>query len=214
MLLTDSLIIALGLLVGGGIQVAADRYAGLVRAPRALPLVASALAGGLVALAACLFSKDDPGLLAFSLLFGWALLALAVIDLQTFLLPDLLNLSVFLLGCGMVALYRQDVWMWHVAGAAVGYGLLWLVETGYRRLRGVDGLGRGDAKLLGAIGMWVGLMGISPVLLIASLSGILVAVSQSVIRRTSLSGQSMIAFGPSIALGGFVVWLTWPAPWL
>ena len=149
-------------------------------------------------------------LLCLTLVFGLCLLALAVIDLKTFILPDGLNLTVFLLGCGMVAAYRQEVWLWHLAGAAAGYGLLWLVEVAYRKLRGIDGLGRGDAKLLGAIGMWVGLEGIPPVLLIASLGGIVSVVVAAALRRQALSGQTTIAFGPWIALGGYAVWLAGP----
>jgi prepilin signal peptidase PulO-like enzyme (type II secretory pathway) len=93
------------------------------------------------------------------------------------------------------------------AGAVTGFGLLWLVETGYRRMRGRDGLGRGDAKLLGALGAWVGAAGIAPVLLVASLSGIAAALVLSAHNSKALSGQTAIAFGPWIALGGYVIWL-------
>lgn len=172
-----------------------------------LPVVA---AGAMVALGAVLLGPLDLPLLCLTALFGLCLLALAVIDLKTFILPDGLNLAVFLLGCGMVAMYRQEIWLWHAGGAVAGYGLLWLVEVAYRKLRGIDGLGRGDAKLLGAIGMWVGLQGIPPVLLIASLGGIVSVMVGSALRRQPLSGQTAIAFGPWIALGGYAVWLAGP----
>ncbi|PKP81455.1 MAG: hypothetical protein CVT79_10180 [Alphaproteobacteria bacterium HGW-Alphaproteobacteria-18] len=207
-----------GCLIGAGIGVAAHRIARATLEKGAEPVAGHALmtgaGGGLVALASILFTPGDPLLLCFSVGFGWALLALAVIDLRTYILPDGLNLAVFLTGCAMVTLYRQDVWPWHLAGALAGFGLLWLVEVSYRRLRGIDGLGRGDAKLLGAVGMWVGLEGIPPVLLIASLSGILAALALSLLKRQSVSGQSMIAFGPWIALAGYIVWLWPPALWL
>ncbi|ABI76616.1 prepilin peptidase [Hyphomonas neptunium ATCC 15444] len=208
---SDLGLVLLGFLIGAGIEGAASRFAGERRTLRDVWLSArtvfTAIAGALVALAAGLYGSNNLPILSFTLLFGWALLALAAIDLRTYLLPDRLNLAVFLLGAGMIALYRQEVWPWHLAGAITGYGLLWLVGVAYRRLRGVDGLGRGDAKLLGAIGMWVGLQGIPPVLLIASLSGILAVLAGSAIRRESVSGQSMIAFGPWIALAGYIVWL-------
>ncbi len=172
-----------------------------------LPVMA---AGALAALAAVLLGPASLTLLCLTVAFGLCLLALAVIDLKTLILPDGLNLAVFLLGCGMVAVYRQEVWQWHLGGAAAGYGLLWLVEVAYRKLRGIDGLGRGDAKLLGAIGMWVGLQGIPPVLLVASLGGIMSVVVSAAVRRQPLSGQTVIAFGPWIALGGYAVWLAGP----
>lgn len=216
---SDIFLVLLGLLMGAGIDAAAGRFA--AGTPRRFqdmrpgPHAAlTAAAGALVALAAILYSPGGPGIVWLTVLLGWALLALAIIDLRTYLLPDGLNLTVFLLGAAMVALYRQETWPWHLAGAITGYGLLWLVEVAYRRLRGIDGLGRGDAKLLGAIGMWVSLEGLPPVLLIASLSGILAVLALSALTRKSVSGQSMIAFGPWIALAGYIVWLWPPALWL
>lgn len=163
------------------------------------------IAGALVAGAAVLWAPQ--GSLVFTALFGWLLLTLAAIDLRTYLLPDALNAAVLILGAAMVATTRPDDWPLHAAGAAIGFGLLWLVETGYRRLRGRDGLGRGDAKLLGAIGAWVGATGIAPVLLVASLSGIAAALALSARDSKALSGQTAIAFGPWIALGGYAIWL-------
>ena len=71
----------------------------------------------------------------------------------------------------------------------------------YRRLRGREGMGLGDAKLLGAAGAWVGWQGLAGVLLIAAVTGLATAV---VLRRTSLSDA--LPFGPFLALG---IWLTW-----
>lgn len=168
------------------------------------------IAGALVALAAILLAPGDAGLLLLTACFGWLLLALAAIDLRTFLLPDPLNAGVVLLGGVMVVLYGGEAWPLHIAGALAGYGILWLMEVLYRRVRGIDGLGRGDAKLLGAIGMWVGIGGLAPVLLIASMSAILAILVQSAIKKMSVSGKSLIAFGPWIALGGYSVWLVAP----
>jgi leader peptidase (prepilin peptidase) / N-methyltransferase len=107
----------------------------------------------------------------------------------------------------MVFLVRREEWLMHAAGAVIGFSVLWAVETGYRQLRRRDGLGRGDAKLLGAIGMWVGAMGLPIVLLIASLSGIAAALIQSWRNAAPIGAATAIAFGPWIALGGFAVWL-------
>lgn len=178
------------------------------RAPIGWSAPATEIAGALIATAAVLFAPD--GLALFTCAFGWLLLALAAIDLRTYLLPDGLNAAVLALGAAMVALTRPQDWTLHASGAALGFGLLWGVETLYRHLRGRDGLGRGDAKLLGAIGAWVGIAGIPPVLLIASLSGIAAAFALSIGKSTPLSGQSAIAFGPWIALGGYAVWLLQP----
>ena len=147
------------------------------------------------------------GLVAYSVLLAGLLLALANIDLRTRLLPDLLNAAVLGVGILMVAMLRPQDWVDHAIGALAGYCVLWGVEAFYRRVRGRDGLGRGDAKLLGALGAWTGWMGLPPLLLIASLSGILAVVVQSAVRKQALTGQTAIAFGPWIALGGYAVWL-------
>jgi leader peptidase (prepilin peptidase)/N-methyltransferase len=200
-----------GALAGAGLDVLAVRFARKAAAAgqaiaRPRPILA-ALAGALTTLAALLLAPDNPLHLCFTISFGWLLLALTFIDLRCYLLPDGLNLAVFLLGGLMVSIFRQDTWAWHLAGAAAGFGVLWLVEVTYMRLRGIQGLGRGDAKLLGSIGLWVGLTGIPPVLLIASLGGILAALVSARLKRQSVTGQTMIAFGPWIALGGYIVWL-------
>ncbi|MCA8901122.1 MAG: prepilin peptidase [Hyphomonas sp.] len=143
-----------------------------------------------------------PSLIVFTALLGLLLVALAWIDLDEFRLPDLLTLSVAILGALMVFLTWQDLFVWHIL--AGGLGFLWLlaVEIGYRRLRGRDGLGRGDVKLFGALGIWVGLMGLPFMLLIGSASGLIWAVLTG--RTAQADGR--IAFGPWICLGGWVVW--------
>jgi prepilin signal peptidase PulO-like enzyme (type II secretory pathway) len=207
----EPLLVLTGTATGYGIARAADwvarRQGDTGWAVAHLPASA---AGALVALAALLLGPASLPLLCLTLAFGLCLLALAVIDLKTLILPDGLNLTVLLLGGGMVAFFRQEAWLWHLGGAVAGYGLLWLVEVAYLRLRGINGLGRGDAKLLGAIGIWVGLDGIPPVLLIASLGGIMSVMVAAALQRRPLSGQTTIAFGPWIALGGFTVWLAGP----
>lgn len=196
-----------GFLAGAGIDRLAIKFApAAAPAPGPRPDLAG-IAGAAITAAAVLLSQDGPLLLCFTISFGWILLALALVDLRCYLLPDGLNLAVLLLGGVMVALFRQESWAWHLAGAATGFGLLWLAEITYLRLRGIQGLGRGDAKLLGAIGIWVGLTGIPPVLLIASLGAILAVLIRTRLQGQPLTGQSMIAFGPWIALGGYIVWL-------
>ncbi|NDH34631.1 MAG: prepilin peptidase, partial [Betaproteobacteria bacterium] len=60
-----------------------------------------------------------------------------------------------------------------VMGAAAGYGSLWLLNAVYRALRGTDGMGAGDFKLLAAIGAWLGLTALPAVVLIAASTGVL-----------------------------------------
>jgi len=210
----DAILMAAGLVAGAGIDAGAARYAR--RAASEPPSSgagdpgwgsrsASGLAGAGIAAAAAFLVPGE--MMLFTTAFGWLLLALANIDFRTMLLPDGLNAALLALGAAMVWLMRPEGWLMHISGAALGFAVLWTVEAGYRRLRGREGLGRGDAKLLGAIGIWVGATGLPLVLLIASLSGIVAALVQSWRSGPALSAQTAIAFGPWIALGGFAAWI-------
>lgn len=168
------------------------------------------LAIGAPAMIASAWLLAAPGTILLSLSLGALLVALSAIDIATLRLPDALTFTVLVFGVIMVALTRPDLWPHHLLGAGIGYVALVGLELAYKRLRGRDGLGRGDAKLLGAIGMWVAWPGLAPVLLVASLSGLLAAVAGGVFGKRSLSGETPMAFGPWIALGGWVVWLAAP----
>jgi leader peptidase (prepilin peptidase) / N-methyltransferase len=139
--------------------------------------------------------------------FGWLLLALTLIDLRTFRLPDGLTLAVAALGAVMVWQTRPQAWAAHLIGGLAGYLVLVAVELGYRKLRGRDGLGRGDAKLFGAIGVWVSWTGLPLVMLTASAAGLIAALGGGMLRGQRPGGSTQIAFGPWLAAGGFAVWL-------
>ncbi len=135
-------------------------------------------------------------------LFGWALLALAWIDARHFRLPDALTLPLLLVGLMATAWLDAASLMDHAVASALGYTLFRLVAATYRLVRGRAGLGEGDAKLIAAIGAWVGLQGMSSTLLIAAVAGLLFGAARLAARRGSLS--TVIAFGPFLAAGAWI----------
>ncbi|MGD2133114.1 MAG: A24 family peptidase [Maricaulaceae bacterium] len=147
------------------------------------------------------------GTFVLSCLLGWLLLALAAIDALTRILPNPLNFAVLALGALMVALTRPDAWLHHLIGGLAGYLILLCAELAYLHLRGRRGLGRGDAKLLGALGVWTGWISLPSILLIASLTGLAYTVIAERFSRRPLTGASSIAFGPWLAFAGWIVWL-------
>lgn len=167
-----------------------------------------ALCAIIIAISAWLFAPA--GTLILSCLFGWTLLALAIIDFRSFILPDPLTLLAALLGAIMIAATRPGAWAEHLIGGVAGFTLLFAVELSYRHLRGREGLGRGDAKLLGALGLWTGWTRLPDILLIASLTGLIAALLASRISRESVSGTTPVAFGPWLALAGWISWLSGP----
>jgi leader peptidase (prepilin peptidase)/N-methyltransferase len=140
---------------------------------------------------------------------GWWLLVLAWIDAATFRLPDVLTLPLILTGLAeALVLAPEDVTDRAVAAAVAAtalYGLAFL----YRRLRGREGLGLGDAKLLAAGGAWVG-VGALPWVLVAGAVLALGYVALLRLRGMAVTGTTRVPFGPFLAMG---IWGAWLLSW-
>ena len=119
-------------------------------------------------------------------------------------LPDALTLPLILAGLFGTWWLEPDRATEHALAAALGWLAFRLVAMGYRRLRGRDGLGEGDAKLLAALGAWTGLDGLPGVVLGAALVG-LAAVLVLRLRGWSIGAGTAIPFGPCLALAGWAV---------
>jgi leader peptidase (prepilin peptidase)/N-methyltransferase len=132
-------------------------------------------------------------------IFGTGLWLLACIDARSGWLPDVFTLSLLALGLGAAALQTHSTGLSDaVWGAVLGHGVLWCTARLFKTLSGREGLGGGDPKLLAAIGAWVGWNAVAPVLLVASVSGVLAgAVMQGLGRWPK---QQAFAFGPFLAL--------------
>ncbi|MFZ5791053.1 MAG: prepilin peptidase [Pseudomonadota bacterium] len=143
------------------------------------------------------------------MVFGGSLLALAWIDWRTHLLPDILTLSLGAAGFLITWLAEPTFLVDHLIGATAGLGILTALIHVYRLARHRDGLGGGDAKLLGAIGAWVGWQGLPTVMVYAALSG-LAWVLIGALRGRSLRLDTRLPFGPWLCLGGWLVWLYGP----
>ncbi|MCL4766561.1 MAG: A24 family peptidase [Hyphomicrobiaceae bacterium] len=143
-----------------------------------------------------------------SLLLGAALIWLSAIDLRTFRLPDALVLPLIAAGLLMSAYSGAGV-LWSAASALLGAALLYAVALGYKWLRGQEGLGLGDAKLLAAAGAWLGAESLGTVLLYACAAA-LVSVLVAACRGGDLDRNSKLAFGPFLAYGTWLVWLYGP----
>lgn len=135
------------------------------------------------------------------------LMLLAHIDARTRLLPDALTQPMLWLGLG-AAWIGWGVVPLHdaVAGAMAGYGFLWLLLQGFRLLRGIEGMGYGDLKLLAALGAWLGWQALPWVLLAACLTGIVFAM----LRNKTLFPSGAYPFGPFLAAAGVAVFMAAP----
>jgi len=137
-----------------------------------------------------------------ALIFAWAMVALAFIDLDTFYLPDSITLPLLwaglLFNTGAAFTDLRSA----VIGAAAGYLALWSVFWAYKLATGKEGMGYGDFKLLAAIGAWVGWKMLPQVILISSIVG--AAVGITLIAFARHGRDKPIPFGPYLAVAGLV----------
>ena len=136
-------------------------------------------------------------------LFATALLALACIDWDTTLLPDAVTQPLLWLGL----LASLNGWIstplpQSVAGAMAGYLSLWSVAAVFQRLTHKEGMGAGDFKLLAALGAWLGPWLLWPVVLMASVAGVVVGLILK--SRAGLREGGYLPFGPFLAAAGAV----------
>ena len=148
-------------------------------------------------------------IVAASCALGWTLLTLGAIDWRTGLLPDVLTLPLAVVGLGVAYAVEPSVLLGHVIGAAAGFAVFAALAEIYRRLRGRDGLGLGDAKLLGASGAWLGWSALPTVVLYAAFIGLALVLARRA-RGQPLQAADRLAFGPALAAATWLVWLYGP----
>jgi leader peptidase (prepilin peptidase)/N-methyltransferase len=137
-----------------------------------------------------------------ALLFTWAMIALAFIDLDTFYLPDSITLP--LLWAGLLFNAGGTFTDLHsaVIGAAAGYVALWAVFWVFKLATGKEGMGYGDFKLLAAIGAWLGWKMLPLTILASSLVGAVVGIGMIVFAKHAR--EKPIPFGPYLAAAGLI----------
>ena len=137
------------------------------------------------------------------------LVYLAYYDLRTFRLPDVITLPLILLGLLFNSLSNQRFISFQdaIIGAILGYTCLWLLNLLYRIVKKQDGVGMGDAKLLAALGAWLGWFALPSILLMASLTGLIGGIIW--LQWNKQNHRSAFPFGPFLAIAG-IIELLWP----
>lgn len=163
------------------------------------PLVELAgAASGLVAL--YLFGLTFTALFAF--VFFLFVIALGVIDFETGYLPDALTIPLVFLG---VLANAFDLFNGTpgaaVIGMVAGFAAFRLVDLAFRRLRGMEGLGQGDAKLLAALGAWFGWAVLPPIVFLAALVA-LIGVGAAALQGAKIDKATPVPFGPALVTAG------------
>jgi leader peptidase (prepilin peptidase)/N-methyltransferase len=137
------------------------------------------------------------------------LLALALIDAEHFLLPDILTLPGLLIGLALQPLFPAVAFLDALVGVVVGAGLLILLINVWYWLRQEEGMGLGDVNMLALIGAFLGWQGVLVTVTGAAFIGAVVGLALVLARRLGL--KSRLPFGVFLALGALIA-LLWGQP--
>ncbi|HNR50751.1 MAG: Type 4 prepilin-like proteins leader peptide-processing enzyme [Deltaproteobacteria bacterium ADurb.BinA179] len=140
---------------------------------------------------------------AFFIYYAWAcvLLVITFIDIDYQIIPDSLSIGGIVVGLALVW-WLPVSYPEALIGLGVGAGLLIVVIYGYYFLTGKQGMGGGDVKLLGMIGVFTGWEGVLFTIFMGSLLGSLVGIPWALLQKKNM--QAAIPFGPFLALGAFI----------
>ena len=135
--------------------------------------------------------------------FSWGLITASTIDFHHYILPDVFTISGIILGLVGAYLSPERDFFEALWGFALGFGFLWGMAKVFFLLKGIEGMGGGDIKLIGWIGAYLGISSIPFTIFVSSFLGsviglIFIAISGKNMRTTG------IPFGPFLSLGALI----------
>ena len=135
--------------------------------------------------------------------FASLLICLFLIDMDTQILPDDLNYALLWLGLlvatmGWTVPIASAIW-----GAALGYGVFWVIFQLFKLATGKEGMGYGDFKLLAALGAWLGAPFLVALILMSSIVGALIGIVLLLVGKLANKDIPM-PFGPYLAGAGLL----------
>ncbi|MDG1521907.1 MAG: A24 family peptidase [Hellea sp.] len=131
------------------------------------------------------------------------LITLSWTDYKTYRLPNKLTFPLMLFG--LLNGYITNKAIESFIGLILGYLIFFSLEHFYKVIKNKDAIGRGDAKLLAVGGAWCGWIGLPYIILIASSTGLIAVL---LFKKYLLKSNGHIPFGPFLALGIALVWIT------
>jgi len=137
-----------------------------------------------------------------ALIFTYFLVAIAFIDIEHQILPDILCIPLLwlglLFGCLNIYSNSRDA----ILGAVIGYGFFWIIGKTFKLITKQDGIGEGDYKLIAAAGAWLGWQMLPFIILTSGLLGLIIGGGFLLIKR--LPRSTPIPFGPFIVVAAWI----------
>ncbi|MCE8510919.1 prepilin peptidase [Ruegeria pomeroyi] len=142
--------------------------------------------------------------------FVYAALAIwiTIVDFRSYRIPDFANVLLATTGVVVLAVADSSALPSHLFAALAGLTIFWFIGFELYRIRNKDHLGAGDAKLLGALLIWVGPWGSMTGLAYASFSALAYATIPKMLGGANI--RRKVAFGPFLCFGFYIVWLYGP----
>ena len=145
--------------------------------------------------------SDNLSSIIFLSILSLIFVVIFFIDLENFIIPDVLNFSVMALGLLKNFIPNFNTSLIHeinqsIIGGIVGYLSIWLIIFLYKTIKKIDGMGLGDAKLMAGIGLLFGWQSIPFVLFVSSILGLIFVVPSLIKKQKTM--QTEIPFGPFI----------------
>jgi leader peptidase (prepilin peptidase)/N-methyltransferase len=137
-------------------------------------------------------------MLAVRLAFASAMVVLFAIDLRHHLLPNVITVPGIAIGF-LLSLFLPPGWKASLIGLIAGGGVLFAIAEGYYRLRGVEGLGMGDVKMLSMIGAFLGWKLMLVTLILGSFAGSVIGLGVIALGRGGM--KAALPFGTFLAVG-------------
>lgn len=176
---------------------------GLTRLEAVLCCAVGLLAGWLV------LSVDEPLQALATVILATALALITLIDQRHFCIPNVLSLPLIPIGIGTALLLDLRQVGEHAFAALLAASIFLTLRYVYIWYRGIDGLGMGDVKLMTAAGAWVGIDGLAPTILLASIAALMSVLLSRLLGRSSesLGWHTRVPFGSFLAPAILGIWL-------
>jgi leader peptidase (prepilin peptidase)/N-methyltransferase len=147
------------------------------------------------------------------LVFGGLLIIMSAIDLKIFVLPDILTISGSILALPCAVYLLDHTWQSTLLGGLIGAGSFFLLQQGYKLLKGIEGLGTGDIKLMFLLGALLGWQSLPILVFLAAISGLIVSIIFFYTHIKQQGMQTAIPFGPFLSFGGMIYMLMGTEIW-
>jgi leader peptidase (prepilin peptidase)/N-methyltransferase len=155
------------------------------------------------ALAVALWMRLGPTLaLVGYFVFAAALVTVTFIDLDHRIIPDVISLPGIAIGLAVSFVSPLVTPLDSLLGVVVGGGILLAIAYAYQAIRGQEGMGGGDVKLLAMIGAFLGWQSVFVTLMLASLIGSVIGIALMLYQRADT--KLAIPFGPFLAGGALI----------